>query len=102
RLLSFGGDAAEAAHAATRRTTLVLDAHADTCDAVGRAAQRSAEEGASIRQRLRVLRDTARYHHLTIKAATVVAVPPRDLSSYSTADQQAIRVTAFCRTQSIT
>ena len=102
RLLSFGGDAAEAAHAATRRTTLVLDAHADTCDAVGRAAQRSAEEVASIRQRLRVIRDTARDHHLTIKDATGVAVPPRDLSSYSTADQQSILDTALRLTQSIT
>src|ERR1700743_1046878 len=102
RLLSFGGDAAEAADAAATGTTLVLDAHADTCDAVGRAAQRSAEEVASIRQRLRVIRDTARYHHLTIKDATGVAVPPVDLSAYSTADQQSILDTALRLTQSIT
>ncbi len=44
RLLSFGGDAAEAAHAATRHTALDLDDHADACDAVARAAEQSAEE----------------------------------------------------------
>lgn len=33
-LFDFGGDTAEAAHAAARHTTLVLDSHADACEVV--------------------------------------------------------------------
>jgi hypothetical protein len=99
RLLDFGGDAAEAAHAATQRTTQLLDTHADACDAVGRAAEKWADEVAAIRQRLRAIRDDARDHHLTINDATGFASPPPDLSAYSPADQQwildaALRVNA--------
>lgn len=90
RLLDFGGDAAEAAHAASHRTSEILDTHADACDAVARGAEKSADEVAAIKTRLKAIRDDAGCHHLTIDDATSFASPPQDLSSYSAADQQAI------------
>ena len=99
RLLDFGGDAAEAAHAATHRTSQILDSHADACDAVARAAEKSADEVAAIKARLKAIRDDARDHHLTINDATGFASPPPVLSSYSVADRKdildaAVRVNA--------
>ena len=89
----------EAAHAATHRTSQILDSHADACDAVARAAENSADEVAAIKARLKVIRDDARDHHLTINEATGFASPPLDLSSYSATDRQdildaAVRVNA--------
>ncbi|MCV7079886.1 alpha/beta hydrolase [Mycobacterium szulgai] len=86
-LFDFGGDTAEAAHAATRHTTLVLGSHADACEVVARAAEKSAEEVAGIRLQLSRIRDTARDSRLVINDATGVALPPSDLSSFSAADQ---------------
>lgn len=99
RLLDFGGDAAEAAHAATHRTSQILDTHADACDAVARAAEKSADEVSAIKVRLKAIRDDARDHHLTINDATGFAYPPPDLSSYSAAEWKdivdaAVRVNA--------
>lgn len=90
RLLDFGGDAAEAAHAATQKTSQILDTHADACDAVAKAAEKSADEVAAIRQRLQAIKDDCREHRLTLNEATGVALPPPDLASYSEADQRAI------------
>lgn len=101
RLLDFGGDAADAALAATHRTTLLLDDHADACEAVARAAEKSADEVAAIKLRLQAIRDSARDYHLTIDNATGTALPPADLSSYSPADQQSILNAAIRLTESI-
>jgi Alpha/beta hydrolase len=101
RLLNFGGDAAEAAHAASHQTTLFLDAHADACDAVGRAAEKSAEEVAAIKHRLQLIRDTASDQHLTIDETSGVALPAPDLSSYSAADQHSMLDAALRLTESI-
>jgi hypothetical protein len=90
RLLDFGGDAADAAHASTNKTTQILDSHADACDAVAKAAEKSADEVAAIRQRLQAIKDDAREHHLNLNETTGVALPPPDLASYSQADQRAI------------
>lgn len=75
-LLTFGGDAAEAAHGAARRTALALDDHADGCAAVGRAAEQAAEEVAAIKWRLKVIRETARDSHVIIDDAAGTALPP--------------------------
>ncbi|ORB53327.1 alpha/beta hydrolase [Mycobacterium persicum] len=101
RLLDFGGDAADAALAATHRTTLLLDDHADACEAVARAAEKSADEVAAIKLRLQAIRDSARDYHLTIDNATPAALPPADLSSYSPADQQSILNAAIRLTENI-
>lgn len=77
KLLVFGGDTAQAAHAATRHTATMLDAHSDDCEAVGRAAQTSAEEVAGIKTRLQVIRETAHGYHLAIDDQTgAVSLPP--------------------------
>lgn len=101
RLFTFGGDTAEAARAATRHTTLVLDTHADACDAVARAAEKSAEEVAGIRLQLSTIRDTARSGRLVINDATGVALPPSNLSSFSAGDQQRILDAALRLTENI-
>ena len=76
RLLPFGGDTAEAAHLATHRTTVLLDTHAEACDAVGRAAEKAVEEIAAIKSRLHEIRQTALDHVLTIDDATGIVWPP--------------------------
>lgn len=101
RLANFGGDTADAAHAAARATTLVLDAHADACEVVGRAAETAAEEVASIRWQLDLIRDTARDNHLAIDDAAGVALPPLDLSVYPPGDQRRILDAAVLLTQRI-
>ncbi len=101
RLLSFGGDAAEAAHAATGHTALVLDDHADACAAVARAAEQSAEEIAAIKRRLAALRDGARASHVEIDEALGTALPPSDLAGFPAADQQAIVGAAVRLTESL-
>lgn len=95
RLLDFGGDTAEAAHAAIHHTTLILETHADACEAVGQAAEKSAEEVVAIRWRLQAIRQTARDHHLTIDDATDTVLPPPNLPSYSLSDQHSILETQF-------
>lgn len=90
RLAPFGGDAAEAAHAAGARTTGMLDDHADACEAVGRAAEQSADEIAAIKARLKDIRGLAREAHLVIDEATGAALPPPTLFTFSPADQQRI------------
>jgi hypothetical protein len=101
RLCSFGGDAAEAAHAATRHTTLALDTHAEACEAVGRAAAQSADEIAAIKLRLRAIRDIAIESRLSINELTGAALPPSNLSAFSAGDQQAIMDTAVRVTDSL-
>jgi hypothetical protein len=101
RLLSFGGDAAEAAHAATEHTTLVLDSHADACEAVARAAEQSAEEITAVKWRLKVIRDIAQETHLVINDATGAALPPANLSAFSAGEQQGILDTAVRLTESL-
>jgi hypothetical protein len=101
RLLDFGGDAAEAARLATRRTAIFLDTHADACEAVGRAAERSAEEITAIKARLWAISQTARDHHLTIDDATGTVLPPSDLSSFSAGDRNRIREAQFDLMRSI-
>lgn len=101
RLLSFGGDAAEAAHAATGHTALVLDDHADACAAVARAAEQSAEEVAAIKRRLTALRDGARASHVEINEALGTALPPSDLAGFPAAEQQAIVGAAVRLTESL-
>lgn len=101
RLLSFGGDAAEAAHAATGHTALVLDDHADACAAVARAAEQSAEEVAAIKRRLAALRDGARSSHVEINEALGTALPPSDLAGFPAAKQQAIVGAAVRLTDSL-
>lgn len=90
RLLTFGGDTAEAARAATGRTTIVLDDHADACAAVAQAAEQSAEEVATLKRQLQGLRDGARECHLVIDEAVAVALPPSNLLAFPAAEQQAI------------
>ncbi len=90
RLLSFGGDTAEAAHAATGRTTLVLDDHADACAAVARAAEQSAAEVTAIKRRLEAIRDGARESHLLIDELRGTALPPSNISAFRAAEQQNI------------
>lgn len=75
RLLDFGGDAGEAAHLATHRTTLILDTHADACAAVARAAERAVEEITAIKSRLQGIRQTARDHQLSIDDDTGIVFP---------------------------
>ncbi|TDK85425.1 hypothetical protein EI067_31040 [Mycobacterium paragordonae] len=101
RLLSFGGDAAEAAHAATGHTALALDDHADACAAVARAAEQSAEEVAAIKRRLEAMRDGARESHLQIDETLGTALPPPGLADYSAAEQQAIVGAAVRLTESL-
>ncbi|WP_310773700.1 alpha/beta hydrolase [Mycobacterium sp. Z3061] len=101
RLLSFGGDAAEAAHAATGHTALVLDDHADACAAVARAAEQSAEEIAAIKRRLAAVRDGARASHVEIDEALGAALPPSDLAGFPAAEQQAIVGAAVRLTESL-
>lgn len=98
RLLTFSGATAEAAHTATHRAAALLDSHADICDAVGRAAEKSAEEVAAIKWRLQVIRVSARDCHLSINDATGAVLPPSDLSLLSagaqaTAFAEAVRLT---------
>lgn len=101
RLLDFGGDAAEAARAATHRTTLILDTHADACETVGHAAAKSAEEVAAIKLRLQTIRETARDFHLTIDNATGAVSPPTNLLSFSPGDQRVIVDEAVRLTENI-
>jgi hypothetical protein len=101
RLWNFGGDTAEAAHAATHRTTRVLDTHADACEAVGRAAEQSAEEVAAIRWQLKAIRNAARDNHLAIDETAGVALPPSNLSSFSAGDQQRFLDAAVRLTESL-
>ncbi|WP_204815050.1 alpha/beta hydrolase [Mycobacterium riyadhense] len=101
RMLDFGGDAAEAAHAETQRTTLILDTHVDACEAVGRAAEKSAEEVAAIKLRLQTIRETAQDFHLTINNATGAVSPPTNLVSFSPGDQRVILDEAVRLTESI-
>lgn len=101
RLVNFGGDTADAAQAATHATTLVLDTHADACEAVGRAAQKAADEIAAIKARLNMIRDAARENHLAIDGASGVALPPVDLSRYPAGDQQRILDAAVLLTERI-
>jgi Alpha/beta hydrolase len=101
RLLDFGGATAEAAHLATHRTTVLLDTHADACEAVGRAAEKSVEEITAIKARLRAISQTARDHHLTIDTATGTVFPPSDLSALSAADLIRILQAQFELMQSI-
>ena len=42
------------------KTTQILDSHADACDAVARAAEKSADEVDAIKQRLKAIKDEAR------------------------------------------
>ncbi|WP_216638183.1 alpha/beta hydrolase, partial [Mycobacterium sp. 1423905.2] len=88
RLLDFGGDTADAARAAAQHTTVVLDTHADACHAVGRAAERAADEVAAIKTRLRAIRSSAGDHRLVINDATGVALPPSDFATFSPGEQQ--------------
>ncbi|PJE10821.1 alpha/beta hydrolase [Mycobacterium sp.] len=101
RLLSFGGDAAAAAHAATGHTALVLDDHADACAAVGRAAEQAAEEVAAVKRRLKLMRDAARENHLQINETLGSALPPSDLVGLPPGRQQAILDAAVRLTESL-
>ncbi|WP_081290545.1 alpha/beta hydrolase [Mycobacterium asiaticum] len=101
RLWTFGGDAAAAAHAATQRTTLMLDEHAEACEAVARAAEQSAEEVAAIKWRLRLIRDSAHEARLVINDETGFALPPSNLSSFPGTEQQNILVAAVQLTESL-
>lgn len=101
RLLSFGGDTAEAAHAATGHTTLVLDDHADACAAVARAAEQSAEEVTAIKRRLAAIRDSARESHLVIDEARGTALPPSNLATFRAAQQRDILDAAVRLTESL-
>ncbi|WP_155763948.1 alpha/beta hydrolase [Mycobacterium asiaticum] len=101
RLLTFGGDAAEAAHTATQHTTLVLDDHADACDAVARAAERAADEIDAVKQRLKAIRDMAEEAHLVIDDEAGAALPPSALSAFSPHSQQRILDEAVRLTDSL-
>jgi hypothetical protein len=101
RLWNFGGDTAEAAHAATHRTTLVLDTHADACEAVARGAEQAAEEVAAISWQLKALRNAAYDNHLLINDTTGLASPPFNLSSFSVGDQHRILDAAVQLTDSL-
>lgn len=90
RLLDFGGDTAEAAHAATQHTSLVLDGHADACEAVARAAEQAAGEIVTIKSRLRAMREYASENHLVIDDATGAVLPPSNVYSRSADEQQQI------------
>lgn len=88
--LDWDGDAAAAARLATRRTMLDLNAHADTCAAVGRAAEKAAAEVSAIKLRLRQIRDTAHDYHLSVDDRTGMPGLPENLSSFAPADRRAI------------
>ena len=102
QLLDFGGDAAEAAQAATHRTTVILDTHADACAAVGRAAERSAEEVTAIKTRLQTINQIARDHHLTIDDITGAVLPPPDLAAFPAGDRYSVLELQFELMQRIT
>jgi hypothetical protein len=95
QFLDWGGDTADATRAVTHRTILDLDSHADACDAVGRAAEKSADEVRAIKVRLQVIRDTAREYHLSIDDRTGTVSLPANLSSFSKADQREIENAEF-------
>jgi Alpha/beta hydrolase len=99
--LNWGGDSADAANAATRRTMLTLDDHAAACEAVGRAAEKAAGEVAGVKQRLAQIRETANHYHLSINNETGAVSPPANLSSLSAADQSEILDAMFRVMQSI-
>ncbi|WP_156661592.1 alpha/beta hydrolase [Mycobacterium sp. 852002-51163_SCH5372311] len=102
RLLDFGGDAADAAQLAIHHTTVILDTHADACQAVARAAQKSVEEITVIKSRLRAIRQTARDLGLTIDDVTGTVVPPGGFPWLSTADRDRISEAHFDLTRGIT
>ncbi|WIM85828.1 alpha/beta hydrolase [Candidatus Mycobacterium wuenschmannii] len=89
--LDWGGDAADAAKAATHRTMLTLDDHAAACEAVGRAAEKAAGEVQGIKDRLAQIRETANHYRLSIDNSTGMVSLPANLSSFSAADQREIR-----------
>ena len=99
--LDWGGDSADAARAATHRTMVNLDDHADVCEAVGRAADKAAGEIAGIKARLAQIRETANHYHLTIDNDTGLVSLPANLSSYSQADQRDIQDALFRVMQAI-
>ncbi|GAB3018272.1 alpha/beta hydrolase [Mycobacterium bourgelatii] len=100
-LATFGGDTADAVQAAAHTTSLVLDAHADACEAVGKAAEKAAEEVAAIKWQLTAIRETARENHLTIDDASGTALPPLNLSMYPVREQGRILDAAVDLTQRI-
>jgi len=99
--LNWGGDSADAAKQATHRTMLTLDDHAAACEAVGRAAEKAAEEVAGIKARLAQIRETANYYHLSINNDTGVVSLPANMSSFSEADQEQIQAALFRVMQAI-
>ncbi|MCV7339749.1 hypothetical protein MHAE_06167 [Mycobacterium haemophilum DSM 44634] len=101
RLLDFGGDTAAAAQAATYRTALILDTHADACEAAARAAEKSADEVAAIKWRLQMIRQTALDHQLTIVDTTGAVLPPSNLSSLTAGAQNCILDTAIMLRENI-
>lgn len=101
RLLDFGGDAAEAAHLAMHHTTVVLDTHADACEAVARAAEKAVEEITAIKSRLQAISQAARDHGLTVDHATGTVFPPEDFPSLSADDRDRICEAQFELVQSI-
>jgi hypothetical protein len=102
RLLDFGGAAGDAAQLAIQRTTVILDTHADACEAVARAAQQSVEEIAAIKSRLQTIGETARDHRLTIDHTTNVVTPPADLPWLPDGERDRICAAQIELTQSIT
>lgn len=88
--LEWDGATAAAARMATHRTMLDLEAHADACTAVGRAAERAVAEVAAVKLRLRQVRDTASDYHLSIDDQTGVTSLPDNLSSFAVTDQREI------------
>lgn len=85
--LDWDGDTAAAARAAAHRTMLDLNAHAEACEAVGRAAEKAAAEVAAITLRLRQIRHTARDYHLRIDAQSATVGLPTNMLSFSPAQQ---------------
>jgi hypothetical protein len=88
--LDWEGDTAAAARAATHRTMLDLDAHAEACAAVGRAAELAAAEVTAIKLRLRQIRDTAYEYRLSIDDGTGMVRLPASVASLPPAVQREI------------
>lgn len=88
--LDWDGDSAAAAKSATHRTMLDLDAHAEACVAVGRAAECAAAQVVTVKLRLQQLRATARDYHLSIDDQTAMVVLPANISTFSADEQREI------------
>lgn len=102
RLVDFGGDTAAAANLAIHRTAVILDTHADACEAVARAAETSIGEITAIKSRLASISQTVQAQALTLDYATGTVLPPADIPGMPAVERNRICAALVNLTQSIT